>query len=513
MPSLPRHPIRSCILYGLVVAGMLVGPISFATASAPTQITDTALAARIDALVGQPRFAHASWGIAVVSLDTGRTLYAHRADRLAQPASTAKLFTAAVSLATLGPDYRFPTRLLSRATIHNGRLEGHLVLRGMGDPTLGTGQSADWASQLASQLSAQGVRQVQGDLVADDSYFTGPSFGSGWEAGDLQSSFAVQASALSVDENIVRVTVTPGASSRMDARVKLVPAGGITNIVGRISTTLSGTSSDINLYRAPGSSTLHVFGSIPVQTPPATFRLAMDDPALQAARQLRAALAQRGIRIRGDTRVVHWPQNNSALLAHARILGELGSPPLLDILQQGLKRSQNLYLQNLLRGAGVREQANSDTPPASFRDSESWGIFALRELLDRIAIAPEVSQLSEGTGLSRHDLVTPDAMVRLLVYLAVQPYAAQLRDALPLAGVDGTLAHRMRGTAAAGNVQAKTGSMQGVRSLAGYVTTTTGEHLAFAIMLDNYEPPTGAPSANRDVDAIAVLLANERNHD
>lgn len=511
MSSLPRHRIRLCLLRGLVVAGLLVGPSSFAVVS--TTVADAGLAARIDTLIGQPRFAHASWGIAVISLDSGRTLYTHRADRLAQPASTAKLFTAALSLATLGADYRFPTRLLSRGTIHHGRLEGHLVLRGMGDPTLGTEESTEWAAQLASQLSAHGVRQVQGDLVADDSYFTGPSSGSGWEAGDLQSWFAVPSSALSVDENVVRITVTPGASQGRSARIELVPADGIAKVVGRIDTTQSGTPSDINLYRALGSPTLHVFGSIPAQASPAHFRLAMDDPALQAARQLRAALAKRGIRIRGNTRVLHWPLDDGATLAHVHVLGELLSPPLLEILRRGLKRSQNLYLQNLLLSAGVHEQANSDSPPEGFRDSEGWGIHALRDLLDRIGIAPEVSQIVEGTGLSRHNLVTPDAMVRLLVYLAARPYAAQLRDALPLAGVDGTLAHRMRGTVAAGNVQAKTGNMSHVHSVAGYVTTTTGERLAFAIMLDNYEPPEGAPPASRDLDAIIVLLANDRRGD
>ena len=124
-----------------------------------------------------------------------------------------------------------------------------------------------------------------------------------------------------------------------------------------------------------------------------------------------------------------------------------------------------------------------------------------------------MSQIAEGTGLSRQDLVTPDAMVRLLVYLAAQPYAAQLREALPLAGVDGTLTYRMRGTAAAGNVQAKTGSMRYVHSMAGYVTTASGERLAFVIMLDNYQSPAGAPPASRELDAIAVLLANEEGND
>ena len=496
----------------LIVASLLltVIPATATSATTPAASTPAGLSAQIDALIGQPRFATASWGIAVVSLDSGHTLYAHRADKLLQPASTAKLFTAALTLADLGPDYRMATRLLSSGKIRNGRLDGHLVLYGTGDPTLGTGSSADWATQLASQLAARGIKQIQGDLIADDSYFSGPSFGTGWEADDLQSWFAVPSSALSVDENIVNVRVKPGASAGMSASITLAPVNGISELLGRINTTLARAPSNINLYRAPGSDTLYAFGSVPARSEEVRFRLAMTDPALQAGRQLRQALISRDIRLTGTVRALHWPQDDSALLADADALAEVRSPPLLEILQHGLKRSQNLYLQNLLLNVGVREQASETAPATGFTDTESYAIRALRRLLTQLGIAPDASQIAEGTGLSRRDLATPDAMVHLLRHLDGQPYAAQLREALPLAGVDGTLTYRMRNTAAAGNLQAKTGSMTYVHCLAGYVTSATGEKLAFAIMLNNYEAAAGAPRASRDVDAIATLLANYR---
>lgn len=485
-------------------------PATAATGTTPAASTPAGLSAQIDALIGQPRFATASWGIAVASLDSGRMLYAHRADKLLQPASTTKLFTAALSLASLGPDYRMSTRLLSRGSVHNGRLDGQLVLYGMGDPTLGTDSSADWAAQLASQLAARGIRRVHGDLIADDDYFSGPPFGTGWEADDLQSWFAVPSSALSVDENIVDVTVSPGASAGQPASLTLAPINGIPNLLGKITTTLPRASGDINLYRAPGSDNLYVFGTVPARSAPTHYRLAMTDPALQAGRQLRQALASRGILISGTVRALHWPQDDSALLAHADMLGEVLSPPLMEILKRGLKRSQNLYLQNLLLSVGVHEKATAASADPAFTDTESYGIRAMRRLLTQIGIAPDASEIAEGTGLSRRDLVTPDAMLHLLGYLAGQPYATQLRQALPLAGVDGTLVHRMRDTAAAGNVQAKTGSMSYVHSLAGYVTSASGERLVFAIMLNNYEAAPGEPRASTDVDTIATALANYR---
>jgi D-alanyl-D-alanine carboxypeptidase/D-alanyl-D-alanine-endopeptidase (penicillin-binding protein 4) len=475
----------------------------------PAAATRAGLAAQIDALIGQPRFNAANWGIAVVSLDSGSTLYAHRADQLLQPASTAKLFTAALSLSTVGADYRIPTQLLAGGRIANGRLDGPLILYGMGDPTLGTDVSADWADRLASQVAARGVRFVRGDLIADDSYFAGPSFGTGWEAGDLQSWFAVPSSALSVQENVVKVTLTPGVAAGRPARLSFDPADNNLAVSSQMLTMRARTPNDINLYRAPGERTLHAFGSIALGTAEQHFKLAMVDPALQAGMQLRQALRRHGIQLTGKLRVVHWPQNDAAIPGASSLLGEVLSPPLRDILQSGLKRSQNLYLQNLLLLAGARAPVTA----TGFKSTESLAIDALDRLLVQIGIPPSSSLIGEGTGLSRRDLVTPNAMVRLLSYLAAQPYAEMLRQALPIAGVDGTLIGHMRRTAAEDNVHAKTGSMAYVHCLAGYVTTAAGERLAFAIMLNNYQRPDNAPGSGRDIDAIAVLLASYRGRD
>ncbi len=509
MNLLPRccrlpFPIRL-----LLAASLLAAPVAAAAAPTAPATTRAGLAAQIDAQIGQPRFAAASWGIAVVSLDSGRTLYAHHADQLLQPASTAKLFTAALALSVLGPDHRIPTRLLAGERIVHGRLNGPLILYGMGDPTLGTATSADWADQLASQAAAQGLRFVHGDLVADDSYFAGPTYGSGWEAGDLQSWFAVPSSALSVQENFVDVTVNPGAAAGRPARLAFVPADASPGLDNQLLTGAARTPNDINLYRAPGEATLHAFGSIAADAPAQHFKLAVTDPALLAGTQLRQALKQHGVHVSGSLRVVHWPQQETARLAQAVMLGEVWSPPLKEIVQRGLKRSQNLYLQNLLLAVGAQQPAV--TP--GFSSTESRGIAALQRLLLQIGIAPTASLIDEGTGLSRRNLVTPNALVRLLGYLAAQPYAEMLRQALPIAGVDGSLAGRMRDTVAGNNVHAKTGSLAYVSALAGYVTTAAGERLAFAIMLNNYQRPDGAPGAGSDVDAIAVLLANYRGRD
>lgn len=512
-------PLRSRLQ--IILATLLVAGASIAAAAPPAADEPATLAAlrtQIDAHIGESRFAGAAWGISVVSLDTGNVVYTHDADHLLQPASTAKLYTAALTLSELGAGYRIPTRLLAGSDIKHGRLDGPLILYGMGDPTLGADASTlDWADRLAAQLAARGVHHVHGDLIADDTYFASPSMGTGWEAIDLQSWFAVPSSALSVQENEFDLMVSAGHTPGTPAQLTVDPSDAMPPLVSSLRTERPHTRNDINLYRAPGDTTLYAFGSIAQRSPPQHFRLSVADPARQAGQELLQALAKHGVSVDGHLETVHWPRSSEALRANTNVVAEVQSPPADAILRSGLKRSQNLYLQNLLLIAGAQAQARAmqtPTPPTGFITTEAWGIKALRELLERIGIAPSASLLEEGTGLSRRDLTTPDAMVRLLVFLAAQPYAETLRDALPIAGVDGTLIGRMRRTPAANNVHAKTGSMAYVHCLAGYVTSAAGERLAFAIMLNNYDAPADSPSASRDVDAIAVMLAglHERTH-
>jgi len=517
MGTLP-YPLRR--IPGILLAAAMAGLAPcMAMAAAPQEPAlpppslPMSLARQIEGLIGQPRFAGAGWGISVISLDSGRVLYAHHADQLFQPASTAKLFTAAVALNELGADYRIPTRVLAGGAIRGGTLDGPLILYGMGDPTLGADPATlSWPDQLAGQLAAQGLRRVRGDLIADATYFAGPAMGSGWEAVDLQSWFAVPASALSVGENLVDVSVTPAAIAGSPALVSFDPAGAMPRVVSEIATGAARSRNDVNLYRAPGDGVLYAFGNIAEKSPTQHYRLALPDPAAYAGGLLAEALSRHGIRLDGKVVPLQWPRRDPALPAQPSTLAEVLSPPVGEILSRGLKRSQNLYLQNLLQLAGVRAQAEAEQREGSagFLTSERWGIRAMHQLLEQIGIAPAASLIEEGTGLSRRNLATPNAMARLLAFLASQPYASVVQDALPVAGVDGTLQGRMRNTPAENNVRAKTGSMSFVHCLAGYATTGDGERLAFAIMLNNYDPPPGSPSASRDLDAIAVMLAGLR---
>ncbi|SEN37314.1 D-alanyl-D-alanine carboxypeptidase / D-alanyl-D-alanine-endopeptidase (penicillin-binding protein 4) [Luteibacter sp. UNCMF331Sha3.1] len=457
--------------------------ILFAALLLPVAAHADTVAQRIDARLAEPRFASASWGIAVVSLDDGRTVYEHDAGRLLLPASTAKLYTAAFALERLGSDYRTRTDVLAAGDVRKGRLHGALVLRGRGDPTLA---GSAWAEALAAEVAAAGIHRVDGDVVGDDTAFDGPPIGSGWEASDLQAAYGAQSGALIVDENTMTTTIARDG-------VAVTPDGTAVT-VALSSTTAAGP---LSLYRAPGSETLHVQGT--AGDAPHRYRLSTPDPALTAARRLRDALVHQGVRVDGEARSVRWP----VAAPTGRVVASRASPSLADILRPGLKRSQNLFLQSVFQLIGMETDGKGS---AEDRASD-----ALAGWLAGRGIGPSAATLEEGTGLSRHDLTTAGALARVLVGMDASPLAATWRGMLPVAGVDGTLAARMRGSAAEGNVTAKTGSMQFVNALAGYVTTKRGQRLAFAILLNNYAPParsampTVPPSA--EVDAIAIMLA------
>ncbi|WP_165488552.1 MULTISPECIES: D-alanyl-D-alanine carboxypeptidase/D-alanyl-D-alanine endopeptidase [Dyella] len=481
-------------------------------AALTTPVFAGTLAQDIDAHIAQPRFEHARWGIEVIELGSGRVVYAHDAGKLFTPASTNKLYTAALALHVLGPAFRFPTRVFGAAPDHGGTITGDAVLYGMGDPTLGTATlTADWSDQMAVQMTSLGIRRIRGDLVADDTFFSTPPYGSGWEADDLQAAYGAPPSALTVNDNVVQVTVAPGASEGLPADLTLAPSDGIAQLANQLVTTTAGTRANVNLVRPAGARKLYAFGQVPAGSSRSSYRLAVDDPARIAGSQLLGALQRHGIRVDGIVRVAHWPQDSGALRHNTTMLAEVQSPPVIDILRDALKRSQNLYMQNLLLMAGVRTQATEPAPAdrPGFINTEDWGIIGLRKLLDAADVPADEYQYNEGSGLARADLTTPHAMNRLLALLAAQPNAGQIMDTLPVAGIDGTLKSRMKGTAAEGNVRAKTGTLSQVRSLAGYVTTAHGQRLAFTIFLNHYDSPEGAPAATADIDAIAVRLANE----
>lgn len=511
--------------------------------------TLTALRERIAAHIAQPRFAPAAWGVKIVSLDTGKTIFEHNPQKYFNPASNAKLYTAALALERLGADHRIKTSLYSTSRPGaSGTLKGDLIVYGRGDPTMAArlngGDYFKGMEPLVTQFVNAGIRRIEGDLIGDESYFAGPPFGAGWEWDDLQAYYGAEVSSLTVNDNAVDLFVKPADRAGLPCRITTGPATSFVTLMNRTQTAAKGAESRIVVYRPVGENIIYVSGRLSIDSIGYYGAIAVHNPAGLFVSLLKEALDRRGIAVTGRTRVVDWkyrevtPFDSSKLIE----LGSVESMPLGEIVRETLKPSQNLWAQLLLLQVGESSRfgawfgtipgsvapdgslkAAQLPPPAPKTDepregtSEELGVRVLNEFLNQVGVKRGDVLLEEGSGLSRRDVITPEATVALLAYASKSRWSEVYRNALPIAGVDGTLQNRMKGTAAAGNVRAKTGTLRYVYTLSGYVTTAAGERLAFSIMLNNYnaERPEassvqapGASTAPRDeMDAIAIMLA------
>lgn len=443
------------------------------------------LAAALDSIFADTAFARARWGVLVRSLDSGRTLYRRDAEKLFIPASNQKLVTAAVALETLGPEHRFRTRVEAAGPVADGVLRGDLVVRGGGDPTLSAafGGAKAVFRAWADSLRARGITRVEGRLVGDDDAFDDTPLGRGWAWDDVDAPYSAEVSALQLNEGYVTARVRPAAPGA-PPRAALDPPTGYVPVENRALTVPVGGTTALEAVRAPSGPGIVLTGTIVADTPWVEVGVAVRDNTLYFLHVLRETLRESGIAVAGapvDLDALSRAGPTTPLFTHR-------SPPLRDVLPAFLKPSQNQIGEILLKSMG-RELRAAGTADAGLAVVDSamraWGMPA------------GALRAADGSGLSRYNLVAPELLVALLEREARGPNAAVFRDALPVAGQDGTLAVRMQGTPLAGNLRAKTGTLGGVRSLSGYLTTASGERLVFSILSNSHT------RAARDVDRVA----------
>lgn len=496
--------------------------------------SSVAFQSQLDTFLSQPRFSTAAWGAKVVSLQTGKTVFEHNAGKLLKPASNAKLFTAALALDRLGPDFRIRTSLYAVARPDAaGALKSDLIVYGRGDPSFAARfNSGDYSKSLeplVNALTVAGVKRIEGDLVGDETHFRGPPQGSGWTWDDLQYYYGAEVSALTVEDNVLDLVFKPGKSVGDPCEIAIKPETSFVTFINRAKTVAKSGRRNIELYRPVGENVVYLTGQVPLEDSPQTDAVAVHNAPLFFVTLLKEALARQGIGVSGNVRAVRWTDpvdqriDRSALIE----LATVESRPLREIVSKTLKPSQNLYAQLLLLqvGASSSKPEHRRADPSAVtaasqllksfnaevrkdlipQTSEELGIVELKKFLTEAGIPEQEVLLEEGSGLSRSCLVTPNATVRLLRFMARHRCAEIFREALPIAGVDGTLRNRMKETKAARRVQAKTGHIRYVDTLSGYLNTPGAEPLAFSIMLNNYSNP--ARSGRDEVDALAVMLA------
>ncbi|MGE3277432.1 MAG: D-alanyl-D-alanine carboxypeptidase/D-alanyl-D-alanine-endopeptidase [Vicinamibacterales bacterium] len=442
---------------------------------------------------------HAQWAVHVYSLQHAETLYSLNAFQLMVPASTEKLFTVAAAAATLGWDYRYTTRILATGPVGaGGTLDGDLVVVGNGDPTINPRHPERWRAfdDWAAALSARGIRIVNGRLIGDDRAFAEPGWGAGWAWDDLQYGYAAPVGALQYHENAVEVTVGPGMGPGNRAIITTAPFGSGLIVDHDVVTVPESGETKITLSRVPGTIFLGVHGTVVTGSAPVTLSAAVDNPTRLYLNALREALARHGVFVAAGTADIGELAQPPDLSTATELLVDR-SPPLSEIADVLLKWSRNLYAETLLYSMA----------PVGAPATPEGGLDTLRETLRPWSVLPDFFVPRDGSGLSRYDMVTADSLVWLLTYMWADPALDEtMRTSLPVAGVSGTLANRLEDTPAAGRVLAKTGSMTGVRTLAGYLTTLDGEPLAFAIMVNNYRVP-GAEIDRRIDQALERLVA------
>lgn len=543
-----RYFIRSFFLFSFVLLLALPGfgaqrhrrgtiPRHTSIHSAERQGSIAWLSHRIDALLANPEAAQSHWGISITTLD-GRAIYGRNDAQLFAPASNAKLLTTSAALALLGPDATIETRVLaSHAPDAQGAVHGDVTLVGAGDASM-SGRAYPYAGRterpypplqaleaLADQVKQRGVRRVEGNIVGDDTAFPWEPYGFGWSWDDMAWSFGAPVSALTVNDNVVYLAITPGVKAGDPVTYAWNPdaTGLYYTVENTARTSARGSQPSLGVDRSLGSRTVRIFGTLPADGPAHHLALAVQDPAEFAAIAFRQMLEARGIAVTGSAVARHrlsddtaiyeqsvlrpldlppttggtgWKQLAAPPPAGSVVLASRTSVPLLEDITVTNKVSQNLHAEILLRLLG--EHFGSD-------GSLVEGARVVRAWALRAGISPRDFFFYDGSGLSPEDRITPRAITTLLRYVAEQPWGEEFRKTLPVGGVDGTLAGRFTRTPLRGHVFAKTGTLDETDSLSGYLTTESGQTLIFSILCNGHLPQV--KGLTRTMDDIVAAAA------
>lgn len=480
------------------------------TAKKSTAAEPTDLAGRIDKALAESELGAARWGVSVISMTDGSTLYERDAGKLFTPASNMKIYTTGVALDLLGADYRWRTSVYaSTQPDANGDVRGDLILFGRGAPDLvvnSKDEDRGSLAKLADALYARGVRSVSGNVIGDESYFRGDPLGDGWQWTDIQWYFGAEASALSINGNEVDVNFVPAGNAREPAVVRSSDTAGYVTVENRMAAAGRDARSTIGVHRGLSDNIIEVWGEFAPGTKGFGARLSVYKPAMWAAKLFAQVLKARGIKVEGQTlsRDSRVPPSQRFDPSRSIELASVSSQPLSEIVRRTNKESDNLYAELILRTLG-RERSQFATQPEApgrERGDDEVGLAVVREWLTRAGIATTRLALHDGSGLSRLDLVTPATSARLLLALSKTSTGNLFKDSLPVGGRDGTLAGRLKTVGS--SVSAKTGSLTYDNSLSGYVTTSQGQLLAFSIMCNDQ---TARGNSIRLIDQIVSLLA------
>ncbi|NES23199.1 MAG: D-alanyl-D-alanine carboxypeptidase/D-alanyl-D-alanine-endopeptidase [Symploca sp. SIO3E6] len=440
------------------------------------------LDAAITEVIERPEFARSRWGILVEPLSSSTHLYSHEGERYFTPASNAKLLTTAAALHQLGEQFSIRTSVFSTGTIPD---LASLQVVGRGDPSLTTAELKD----LAQQLKGRGVRRVE-QLIVEEGYFKEPAIHPTWEWSDIYTYYGAPVNSLILNENAAILRLMPQELGQpLQLSWDDTIASSQWQVENQTTTAAAGTPSSIQILGVLGEPVLQITGQMAVDAEPDIWALAILNPADYFLDSFRQILAEVGITV-NQALVVTSPQTIEPKTELAAVESDLG-----DWLIPINQDSNNLYAEALFNTFGAESNADS-------------GIAALQQSLTALGVDPETYFITDGSGLSRHNRVSPEAIVQTLKLMAQTPEAEVYRASLPVAGVSGTLKHRFQDTPLQGNLQAKTGGMTGVSALSGYLDLPNYQSLVFSVMVNRTEQP--AAIQRQAINEIVLLLGSLR---
>lgn len=441
------------------------------------------LSSAVNAVTNRPQFNRTHWGILVQNQSSPQTLYSQNPTKYFTPASVTKLMTTAATLQALGPNYRL------RTSVYGDR-NGVVRVVGRGDPSLKNEQ----LEVLAKQLRQKGVSRIN-QLIANDGYFKGDAVEPSWMWEDIQFYYGAPVNSLMLNENAAVIRLFPQKVGR-PLRLKWdnpIDASGW-KVVNQTVTAAKGTKGYIAIQRDLKGQRLYLKGRLAEDSRPDITAIAVFDPIQNFLQHFRQSLRKEGISVTG----VYRETNSKS----GRELAAVQSPPISELIQETNINSNNLYAEALLKALAVKK------PLESNQTTVDAGLEVMKSTLARIGVDPTTYKLVDGSGLSRKDLISPQALVQTLQGMAKSPYNQAFRASLPVAGKNGTLKYRFRNMAPEGLVQAKTGTMTGVITLAGYVNAPNYGPVVFSIMVNQTEQPIKV--VRNAIDEIVVHLSQLR---
>lgn len=473
---------NKALLYSLLFSNILVQLLILGCSASKTEELNNfaILKNKIHERFNDSLFQHAHWGVLIKSLKTGEVWYEQNADKMFMPASNEKILTSAASLIELGPDFTFETYLTYNGEVRDSFLYGDIIVFGNGDPTLYNrfnNNPKEVFIKWAEDLRSLGIKKITGNIIGDDNAFDDNHIGYGWSFDGLDAWYSAEVGALQLNENYVDLKIIPPLT--INDSLQIIP-----NLMSKYyeiknHTVIIDTGrTRLSVKRAFGSNSILLNGYIKAGDQPFEETPSLSNPTLFYVTVLKETLEEEGIEITGQAvdcdDIENWnyrPQDFNLIAIHK-------SPQLSEILSGLMKRSQNMYAETMVKVLGWTEFGLG-----SFQNGKK---VVEKVLKNNFGIEPGTYAFRDGSGLTRYNYVSPNQIVKIMEGMTKHKYWEVWRDALPIAGIDGTLGNRMKGTPAQGNVRAKTGTISNVRGLSGYVTTADGEQLVFSFLVNGH---------------------------